>query len=97
MPGETSAVAASTSIAAPASDEPAEPPEEADALREDIERTRDRMSETLDRIEHRIVRRRNEFWSKATLQDAREAMASEPWRSLLIAFAAGYVLAAMRD
>jgi hypothetical protein len=69
----------------------------AEALREDIGRTRDRMSRTLDRIEGRIARRRDEVWSKATLQDVRARIASEPWRGLLIAFAAGYVLAALRD
>ena len=95
--GTLSPVAPATAIGAPALDEHNEPPEGADALREDIERTRDRMSETLDRIENRIVRRRDEVWSKATLRGARAAIASEPWRSLLIAFAAGYVLAAMRD
>ena len=68
-----------------------------DALRQDIERTRDRMSSTIDRIEGRLVRRRDEVWSKATFGDARQAIARGPWRSLLIAFAAGYVLAALRD
>lgn len=73
------------------------PHEEAEALREDIERTRHRMSETLERIEGRIMRRRDEVWSKATLQHVRETVTSEPWRSLLIAFAAGYVWAALHD
>jgi hypothetical protein len=90
----------------PPADEPAirggetaspDSPDGADALREDIGRTRDRMSRTLDRIEGRIARRRDEVWSKATLQDLRVTVASEPWRGLLIAFAAGYVLAALRD
>ena len=90
--------ASTASLEAPGYDgEPAEGAEGADALREDIERTRDRMAHTLDRIEDRLVRRRDELWSKATLRGARRTVASEPWRGLLIAFAAGYVLAALRD
>ena len=68
-----------------------------EALREDIERTRARMSGTLDRIEERITERRREMWAKVTLQDVRDAVTTEPWRNLLIAFVAGYVVAAVRD
>lgn len=68
-----------------------------DEMREAIERTRERMSYTLDAIEHHVVRRKEEIWSKATLQGFRRKISSEPWRSLAIAFAAGYIVAAIRD
>lgn len=87
---------ARTALAAPPGED-GRPPADAAALRDDIERTRERMSRTLDRIEDRVVRRRDQVWSKATLLDVRRAVTSEPWRNLLIAFAAGYVLAALRD
>jgi len=72
---------------------PADPEE----MREEIERTRVRMSYTLDAIENHVVQRKREIWAKATLQDFRRTVSSEPWRSLAIAFAAGYIVAAIRD
>lgn len=68
-----------------------------DNVRLEIEQTRERMSRTLDEIEGRLVRRKEEIWAKATLQDLRRTVSTEPWRPLLIAFAAGYIFAALRD
>lgn len=72
-------------------------PADPEAMRVEIERTRERMSDTLEAIEDHVVRRKQELWSRATLQDFRRKVSSEPWRSLAIAFAAGYVVAAIRD
>ena len=73
-------------------------------LRREIERTRARMSSTLDAIEHRIVderrsleRKKDEMVDRATLKPIRERLAREPWRTMAIAFVAGYVVAAIRD
>jgi hypothetical protein len=72
-------------------------PTDPDEMREEIERTRQRMSSTLDSIEDRLVRRKRELWARATFQGVRRTIASEPWRSLAVAFAAGYIVAAIRD
>lgn len=72
-------------------------PEDPDGMRQEIERTRQRMSFTLDSIEDRLVRRKQEIWASATFQDVRRTIASEPWRSMAIAFAVGYIVAAIRD
>ncbi len=72
-------------------------PEDPEAMRVEIERTRERMSYTLDAIEHRLVLRKREIWAKATLQGFRRKISTEPWRSMAIAFAAGYIVAAIRD
>lgn len=66
-------------------------------VRLEIEQTRDRMSRTLDEIEGRIIERKEEIWARATLQDLRHRVSADPWRPLLIAFAAGYIFAAIRD
>ena len=75
-----------------------------DAVRREIEATRARMSRTLDELEHRIVRERRamerkkeELWDKATLKGVRRKLSREPWRSVGIAFAVGYIIAAIRD
>ena len=68
-----------------------------DALRSDIERTRARMSDTLDEIEGRLVRQKDQIVARATFRDLRRKVSSEPWRSIAIAFVAGYVVAAIRD
>jgi Protein of unknown function (DUF3618) len=72
-------------------------PGDPDALRRDIEATRARMSRTLDEIEGRLVRQKEELVARATLRDFRRRISSEPWRSMVIAFAAGYIVAAIRD
>lgn len=72
-------------------------PGEPDELRREIEATRARMSRTLDAIEGRIVRQKEELVARATFRELRQKVASEPWRSMLIAFAAGYIIAAIRD
>jgi hypothetical protein len=72
-------------------------PSEPEAMRLEIERTRDRMSHTLDAIEDRLVQQKQEIWAKATLQGFRRKVSSEPWRTLAIAFVAGYIVAAIRD
>ena len=66
-------------------------------LRADIDATRTRMSRTLDEIEQRLVSRKNELRDTATLRPLRHRLSSEPWRSLLIAFVAGYLVAAVFD
>lgn len=73
-------------------------------MREEIERTRARLSRTLDQLEGRIVaerqelgRKKEELWEKATLQGLRRKLSREPWRSVGIAFAVGYIIAAIRD
>jgi ElaB/YqjD/DUF883 family membrane-anchored ribosome-binding protein len=72
-------------------------PSDPEAVRVEIERTRERMSRTLDAIEDRLVQRKQELWARATLQGMRRRITTEPWRSLAIAFAAGYIVAAIRD
>jgi len=72
---------------------PSEPAE----LRREIERTRLRMSHTLDAIEERLVEEKKELWARITLRAFRRKISTEPWRSVAIAFAAGYVIAAIRD
>lgn len=76
-------------------------PEEA---RREIDRTRARMSSTLDALEARIVherdaleRKKDELVDRATLKPLREKLSREPWRSVAIAFVAGYIVAAIRD
>lgn len=73
-------------------------------MRAEIERTRARLSRTLDELEHRMLRERRELerkkkqlWDRATLKGLRRKMSSEPWRSVGIAFAVGYIIAAIRD
>jgi ElaB/YqjD/DUF883 family membrane-anchored ribosome-binding protein len=73
-------------------------------MRAEIARTRARMSDTLDELEHRIAaerraleRKKEDLWAKATLQGVRKKLSKEPWRSLGIAFAVGYIIAAIRD
>ncbi len=79
-------------------------PEDAAAMREEIARTRARLSQTLDELEGRIVaerraleRKKEDLWARATLQGVRKKLSSEPWRSVGIAFAVGYIIAAIRD
>lgn len=77
---------------------------EPEAMRREIEQTRARMSRTLDELEEsllhqkqELVRKRDELWAKATLRGVRRKLSREPWRSMAIAFAVGYVVAAIRD
>lgn len=79
-------------------------PSDPEEMRREIERTRARMSGTLDAIEARLIhekealeRKKDELWAKATLQGVRRRLSEEPWRSVAIAFVAGYVVAALRD
>jgi ElaB/YqjD/DUF883 family membrane-anchored ribosome-binding protein len=72
-------------------------PSSPDEMQQEIERTRQRMSHTLDLIEDRLVRQKEDLWAKATMQGFRRRISSEPWRSLAIAFAVGYIVAAIRD
>lgn len=72
-------------------------PTNPEAMRVEIQHTRARMSHTLDAIEDRLVRQKRELWAKATLQDFRRTVSTEPWRSVAIAFLAGYIVAAIRD
>lgn len=73
-------------------------------LRREIERTRARMSGTLDALEARVVhekesleRKKDELWARATLQGTRKKLSREPWRSVAIAFVAGYIVASILD
>jgi ElaB/YqjD/DUF883 family membrane-anchored ribosome-binding protein len=73
-------------------------------MRDEIERTRARLSRTLDELETRLVDERRELerkkealWAKATLQGVRTKLTTEPWRSVGIAFAVGYIIAAIRE
>lgn len=68
-----------------------------DEMRDEIDRTRARMSRTLDQLEDELGRQKEEIWAKATLQGARRKLSREPWRSVAIAFVAGYIVAALRD
>lgn len=79
-------------------------PTDPDGMRREIERTRARLSRTLDELEDRIVeerqeleRKKEDLWDKATLKGLRSKLSREPWRSVAIAFAAGYIIAAIRD
>ena len=79
-------------------------PGDPEAMRREIEATRARLSHTLDELEDRIVRERralerkkDDLWAKATLQGVRRKLSREPWRSVGIAFAVGYIIAAVRD
>ena len=79
-------------------------PAEPDDMRREIEATRARISGTLDALEGRLVhekeqlvRKKDEVWAKATLKGVRRKVAEEPFRSMAIAFVAGYVIAAIRD
>ena len=79
-------------------------PTDPEAMRREIERTRARLSHTLDELEHRIAREREaleqkteDLWRKATLKGVRRKLSREPWRSVAIAFAVGYIVAAIRD
>ncbi|MGK7311504.1 MAG: DUF3618 domain-containing protein [Candidatus Longimicrobiales bacterium M2_2A_002] len=79
-------------------------PGDPEAMRREIEATRARLSHTLDELEHRIVRERRalerkkeDLWARATLQGVRRKLSREPWRSVGIAFAVGYIIAAIRD
>lgn len=66
-------------------------------LRREIDQTRRRMSRTLDTLEDRLAEGKEELVARATFRDLRQRITREPWRSLAIAFAAGYVVAALRD
>lgn len=73
-------------------------------MRQEIERTRARLSRTLDELESRVVRERREMerrkqalWDRATLKGLRGKLSGEPWRSAAIAFAVGYIIAAIRE
>lgn len=73
-------------------------------MRREIERTRARMSSTLDAVEARIAherdsleRKKDDLVDRATLKGLRHKLRREPWRSMAIAFVAGYVIAAIRD
>ncbi|HUG41726.1 MAG TPA: DUF3618 domain-containing protein [Longimicrobiales bacterium] len=68
-----------------------------EVLRREIEDTRARMTRTLDEIEGRLVRQKEELVARATFRDFRHRISSKPWRSIAIAFVAGYVIAAIRD
>ena len=79
-------------------------PDSPEAMRAEIERTRARMSRTLDELENRIVlerealeRKKEDLWEKATFRGLRRKLTREPWRSAAIAFAVGYVIAAIRE
>lgn len=73
-------------------------------VRRDIEQTRARMSNTLDALEDRFVherqeleRKKNDLVDRVTLKPVRRKLSREPWRSVALAFAAGYIVAAIRD
>jgi hypothetical protein len=72
-------------------------PSSPEDMRDEIQQTRARMSMTLDAIEEQLVQQKRELWAKATLQPFRRKISTEPWRSMAIAFAAGYIVAAIRD
>lgn len=79
-------------------------PSSPEEMRREIDRTRARMSDTLDALEARILhekealaRKKESFVSTVTLRGVRRTLAREPWRSMAIAFAAGYIIAAIRD
>ncbi len=73
-------------------------------MRREIERTRARLSGTLDALEARIAyerssleEKKDEVVDRVTLKGLRTRLSREPWRSMAIAFVAGYVVAAIRD
>lgn len=73
-------------------------------VRRDIEQTRARMSSTLDALEDRLAyerqeleRKKNDLVDKVTLKPVRRRLRREPWRSMALAFVAGYIVAAIRD
>jgi ElaB/YqjD/DUF883 family membrane-anchored ribosome-binding protein len=73
-------------------------------MRREIERTRARMTQTLDALEARIEherlaleRKRRKVVDGVTLKRLRRKVGREPWRSIGIAFVAGYIIAAIRD
>lgn len=73
-------------------------------VRRDIELTRARMSDTLDALEarlayerHELERKKDELVDRITLKPIRRKLGREPWRSMALAFAAGYIVAAIRD
>jgi hypothetical protein len=79
-------------------------PGSARELRRDIEQTRARMSDTLDALETRIAderrsleRKKDDLVDRVTLKPVREKLSREPWRSMALAFVAGYIVAAIRD
>ena len=72
-------------------------PADPDTIRADIEDTRARMTRTLDEIEGRLAHQKETLVARATLRGLRRTIGSEPWRSVAIAFVAGYVIAAIRD
>lgn len=79
-------------------------PDDPEEMRREIERTRARMSGTLDALEAQLIhekeeleRKADELWAKVTLQGVRRRLSEEPWRSVAIAFVAGYIVAAIRD
>jgi ElaB/YqjD/DUF883 family membrane-anchored ribosome-binding protein len=79
-------------------------PESRAEMRREIEQTRARMTDTLDALEARIEferaaleQRKKQMIDRVTLKGVRQKMAEEPWRSMAIAFAAGYIIAAIRD
>jgi ElaB/YqjD/DUF883 family membrane-anchored ribosome-binding protein len=79
-------------------------PDDPAELRQEIAETRARMSSTLDVLEARLAqerasleRKKTEVVEMATLKPVREKLSREPWRSIAIAFVAGYVVAAIRD
>ena len=72
-------------------------PRDPDALRREIDDTRDRMSRTLDALEDRLVRQKEDVVAKVTFRDLRRRIGDSPLKPLLIAFAAGYIVAAIRD
>jgi ElaB/YqjD/DUF883 family membrane-anchored ribosome-binding protein len=72
-------------------------PSSPEEMRTEIQHTRMRMSMTLDAIEEELVQQKRDLWARATLQPFRRKIATEPWRSMAIAFAVGYIVAAIRD
>ena len=99
-PAQTADAPRRVSARAGANGKPTDP----ESMRLEIERTRARIADTLDELEGRLVRerqalelRKQELWRTVTLKGAREKLSKEPWRSVAIAFAAGYIIAAIRD
>jgi hypothetical protein len=72
-------------------------PRDPEAIRQDIQRTRSRMSDTLDALEAELVREKEALVRTVTLKPVREKLKRQPWKSMAIAFAAGYIIAAIRD
>lgn len=100
-PGSVEPVSGRSAPVRPVSNGGAADPDE---VRREIEATRARISGTLDQIEGRLVREKeqlgrktDELWAKATFQGVRRKISEEPFRSMAIAFVAGYIVAAIRD